>query len=73
MYKNGEICGEGANESKYHINTATREKLFLDEFSFSRVSAMVVIETLYLLLTRDKKDAYNWISQHEQSIADDKI
>lgn len=62
-----------ANESKYHINTATREKLFLDEFSFSRVSAMVVIETLYLLLTRDKKDAYNWISQHEQSIADDKI
>lgn len=62
-----------ANESKYHINTATREKLFLDEFSFSRVSAMVVIETLYLLLTRDKKDAYSWISQHEQSIADDKI
>jgi DNA-binding MurR/RpiR family transcriptional regulator len=62
-----------ANESKYHINTATREKLFLDEFSFSRVSAMVVIETLYLLLTRDKKDAYSWISQHEESIADDKI
>ena len=62
-----------ANKSKYHINTATREKLFLDEFSFSRVSAMVVIETLYLLLTRDKKDAYSWISQHEESIADDKI
>ena len=62
-----------ANKSKFHINTATREKLFLDEFSFSRVSAMVVIETLYLLLTRERKDAYNWISQHEQSIADDKI
>ena len=62
-----------ANESKYHINTATREKLFLDEFSFSRVSAMVVIEALYLLLTRDKKDAYSWISEHEESIADDKI
>lgn len=62
-----------ANTSKYHINTSTREKLFLDEFSFSRVSAMVVIETLYLLLTRDKKDAYSWISQHEQSIADGKI
>ena len=62
-----------ANKSKYHINTATREKLFLDEFSFSRVSAMVVIETLYLLLTRDKKDAYSWISQHEQSIAEDKV
>ena len=62
-----------ANESKYHINTATREKLFLDEFSFSRVSAMVIIEALYLLLTRDKKDAYSWISEHEESIADDKI
>ncbi len=62
-----------ANESKYHINTSTREKLFLDEFSFSRVSAMVVIEALYLLLTQDKKDAYNWISQHEQSIADAKV
>ncbi|AJG97465.2 MULTISPECIES: MurR/RpiR family transcriptional regulator [Clostridium] len=62
-----------ANKSKYHINTSTREKLFLDEFSFSRVSAMVVIEILYLLLTRDKEDAYNWISQHEQSIAEGKI
>ena len=62
-----------ANMSKYHINTATREKLFLDEFSFSRVSAVVVIEVLYLLLTSDKKDAYNWISKHEQSIADDKV
>lgn len=62
-----------ANISKYHINTSTREKLFLDEFSFSRVSAMVVIEVLYLLLTQDKKDSYSWISQHEQSIADGKI
>ncbi|EHJ01602.1 transcriptional regulator, RpiR family [Clostridium sp. DL-VIII] len=62
-----------ANESKYHINTSTREKLFLDEFSFSRVSAMVVVEVLYLLLTQDKKDSYNWISQHEQSIADAKV
>ncbi len=62
-----------ANKSNYHINTSTREKLFVDEFSFSRVSAMVVIEALYLLLTRDKKDSYNWISQHEQSIADSKV
>jgi DNA-binding MurR/RpiR family transcriptional regulator len=62
-----------ANKSKYHINTSTREKLFLDEFSFSRVSAMVVIEILYLILTRDKRDAYDWISQHEQSIAESKI
>ncbi|WP_315077550.1 MurR/RpiR family transcriptional regulator [uncultured Clostridium sp.] len=62
-----------ANKSKFHINTATREKLFLDEFSFSRVSSMVVIEILYLLLTTDKKDAYDCISKHEESIADDKV
>ena len=62
-----------ANKSTYHINTATREKLFLDEFSFSRVSAMVVIEALYLLLTAGKRDAYEWISKHEDSIAEDKI
>ncbi|SMC24231.1 transcriptional regulator, RpiR family [Clostridium acidisoli DSM 12555] len=62
-----------ANRCEYQINTATREKLFMDEFSFSRVSAMTVIEVLYLLLTSEKRDAYSWISQHEQSIAEDKI
>lgn len=62
-----------AVKSKYQINMASREKLFLDEFSFSRVSAMMVIEILYLLLTAEKRDAYNWISRHEQSMADDKI
>lgn len=62
-----------ASKSKYQINMATREKLFLDEFSFSRVSAMMVIEILYLLLTAEKKDAYSWISRHEQSMVDDKI
>lgn len=62
-----------ANRSEYKINTATREKLFFDEFSFTRVSAMVVIETLFLLLIADKRDAYTWISEHEQSMADDKV
>ena len=62
-----------ASKSKYQINMATREKLFLDEFSFSRVSAMMVIEILYLLLTAEKKDAYSWISRHEQSIVDDQL
>lgn len=32
----------------YHIQTATREKLFLNEFYFSRVSATTIIEILYL-------------------------
>ena len=57
----------------YHIKTATREKLFLDEYFFSRISAMTVIEILYLLLTVRKADVYENLSRHEQSIADDKI
>lgn len=62
-----------AKASKYHITTATREKLFMDEYYFSRVSASVVIEILYLFLTVKKKDAYKNISRHEQGIADDKL
>nr|WP_312291245.1 MurR/RpiR family transcriptional regulator [Clostridium chromiireducens] len=62
-----------AMSSKYHITTATREKLFLDEYYFSRVSASVVIEILYLFLTVGKKDVYESISRHEQSISDDKF
>lgn len=37
---------------KYHILTATREKLFLDEFWFSRMWKTAVIEILFLFLTR---------------------
>lgn len=62
-----------AKVSDYHITTATREKLFMDEYCFSRVSATVVIEILYLFLTVKKEDAYKNISRHEQSIIDDKL
>lgn len=66
-------CSPLAMASRYHITTATREKLFLDEYYFSRVSAFMVIEILYLFLTVGKKDVYENISRHEQSIADDKF
>jgi len=62
-----------AKASNYHITTATREKLFMDEYYFSRVSASVIIEILYLFLTVSKQDAYTCISRHEQAIADDKL
>ncbi|GIM30472.1 RpiR family transcriptional regulator [Clostridium polyendosporum] len=62
-----------ANKCKYHISTATREKLFFDEFSFTRISTMAVIEILFLLLIAEKRDAYSWISKHEHSMADDKF
>ena len=58
-----------AKISDYHITTATREKLFLDEYRFSRVSATMVIEALYLFLTSMRKEAYDSIIQHESSIA----
>ena len=62
-----------AKISAYHIKTATREKLFLEEYYFSRISAMTVIEILYLFLTVGKPDVYKNLSKHEQSIADSKI
>ena len=62
-----------AKLSDYHIKTATREKLFLEEYYFSRISAMTVIEILYLFLTVGKPDVYKNLSNHEQSIAESKI
>lgn len=62
-----------AKASDYHINTATREKLFLDGYCFSRVSATTVIEILYLFLTSMNKNAYKKIAEHENAIAGDKF
>lgn len=61
----GQVCD-------YHITTATREKLLLGEFCFSRVSATTVIEILYLLLSVSKKDSHDHIRRHEMSIYEDK-
>lgn len=51
-----------AKATDYHITTATREKLFMDEHRFSRVSAMMVIEILYLLLIVASESTYKSIS-----------
>lgn len=53
----------------YHITTATREKLFLDGYCFSRVSATMVIEIIYLLLASMRKESYESIVRHEQAMA----
>lgn len=58
-----------AKLANYHITTTTREKLFLDGYCFSRVSATTVIEVLYLFLTSMNKDAYKMIARHENAIA----
>lgn len=62
-----------AELATYHITTATRERLFFNEYCFSRVSAITVIEALFLLLTAEKRDAYTMMNQHEQSMAEDKL
>ncbi|MDD4692018.1 MULTISPECIES: MurR/RpiR family transcriptional regulator [Clostridia] len=56
-----------------HLQTATREKLFLNEFCFSRVSAMTVIEILYLFLTVGKEESYAKLSRCEHLISDEKL
>lgn len=58
-----------AKLSTYHITTATREKLFLDGYCFSRVSATMVIEIIYLLLASMRKESYESIVRHEQAMA----
>lgn len=60
---------------RYHINTIARERLFFPDFSFTftRLAAMAVIETLFFLLASSKADSHDYISRHEQSIANDKI
>lgn len=59
-------------EVQYHITTSTREKLFLDEFCFSRVSAMTVIEIIFLFLTVMVENAHKSMIQCEEMFAVDK-
>lgn len=58
-----------AELSTYHITTDTREKLFLDGYCFSRVSATMVIEIIYLLIASMRKESYKSIVRHEQAMA----
>lgn len=64
---------EIGNMVDYHIQTATREKLFLNEFCFSRVSVMTVMEILYLFLTVGQEKSYERMSRAEGLIANEKI
>ena len=59
-------------EVQYHITTATREKLFLDEFCFSRVSASTVIEIIFLFLTEMIENSHKSMIKSEEMFAVDK-
>lgn len=63
------VIGE---EVQYHITTATREKLFLDEFCFSRVSASTVIEIIFLFLTEMIENSHKSMIKCEEMFAVDK-
>lgn len=61
-----------AQISDVKLITATREKLLTGEFWFSRITAMLVVEILYLFLFTSKKDAAYHIRRHEKVIRPDK-
>lgn len=56
-----------------HLTTATRERLFQKDYYFSRVSAMLLTETLFLLLAFEEPERLEFIKRHEQLISDHKI
>ncbi|MDO5417823.1 MAG: MurR/RpiR family transcriptional regulator [Lachnospiraceae bacterium] len=61
-----------AELSDYKLITATREKLLTGEFWFSRITAMMVVEILYLFLFTSKQDAAEHIRRHEAALRPDK-
>ena len=62
-----------AQKSQYHITTATREALFIEKMSFTRIPALAVLEAMFLLLLTEKENACPNINLHEQTVAPDKI
>lgn len=62
-----------AEASDYTLVTATREQIFHDQVSFTRMAAMAVIDSLFLLLFSTKWDSFKNLTEHEQSVAEDKI
>ena len=61
-----------ARLSDVTLITSTREKLLTEDFWFSRIPAMLVVEILYLFLFSSKKDAAAHIRRHEAVIRPDK-
>jgi len=61
-----------ARLSDYRIITATREKLLLEEFFFTRIPATMVVESLYLLLEAGRKDSRDALWRYQVAISEDK-
>ena len=55
------------------IITATREHVFYDQVSFTRMAAMAVIDTLFMLLLSTKDDFFENVAEHERSVIQEKL
>ena len=55
------------------IITATREHVFYDQVSFTRMAAMAVIDMLFMLLLSTKNDFFENVAEHEKSVIEEKI
>ncbi|WP_057744370.1 MurR/RpiR family transcriptional regulator [Liquorilactobacillus capillatus] len=62
-----------ALKADLHLTTAVRQRVLQAEYYFSRVAAMTVIESLYLLLLAKDKERLNHIREHEEIISNKKI
>lgn len=55
------------------IITATREHVFYDQVSFTRMAAMAVIDTLFMLLLSTKDDFFENVAEHERFVIEEKL
>ena len=62
-----------AEASDYLLLTATRENVFHSQISFTRMAAMALIDSMFLFLFSTKRDSFENLSVHEQSVAEEKI
>lgn len=58
--------------SDYIIETFTRELLFHNKYSFTRVSAMSIIDFFFLMLINSNRGYINKLAEHEENISTDK-
>lgn len=62
-----------AQACDYSINTKTREQIFHNQVSFTRISAMAVIDCMFLFLFTLKNDSFENLSELEEVVSEDKL
>jgi RpiR family carbohydrate utilization transcriptional regulator len=62
-----------AENSDIVLTTASRERVFYDQVSFTRTAAMAVVDSIFLLLYSMREDSFQQLLEHEQIISEDKI